>query len=84
MKAGALAGSVIAAALASLVLIPRNRVYRRLHEAESRDDDHDGIPDVYQAALHPEEGRNAHGDRGDHRVRPDDEGKSPHQERPRT
>jgi len=48
VKAGVLAGSVISAVLATAVLAPRNRVYRRLHEAETRDEDNDGIPDVYQ------------------------------------
>jgi NhaA family Na+:H+ antiporter len=27
----------------------RNRTYRRLHEQETADLDHDGIPDVYRA-----------------------------------
>ena len=84
VEAGVLAGRVIAAALASLVLIPATGSTGDSIEAESRDDDHDGILNVYQPALRPEEGRNAHGDGGDHRVRPDDEGKSPHQERPKT
>ena len=53
VKAGVLAGSVLAALLASAVLVPRNRVYRRLHEEEERDDDHDGIPDVYQRGTAP-------------------------------
>jgi len=48
VKVAVLAGSVIAAALAAAVLVPRNRVYRRLHEEDSRDDDFDGVPDVYQ------------------------------------
>ena len=43
-----LAGSVISAFLASLVLVSRNKVYRRIHEEETRDEDADGIPDVYQ------------------------------------
>ncbi|MFI7214045.1 Na+/H+ antiporter NhaA [Micromonospora maritima] len=48
VKAAVLVGSLISAALASTVLIRRNRVYRRISERESRDDDGDGIPDVYQ------------------------------------
>ena len=50
VKVAVLAGSLLAALLASAVLVTRNRVYRRLHEEETRDDDHDGIPDVYQRA----------------------------------
>ena len=44
-----LAGSVIAGLLAAVVLISRNAAYRRIHEAETADDDHDGVPDVYEA-----------------------------------
>ena len=38
-----------AALLASVLLRRRNRVYRRLYEEEERDDNADGIPDIYQA-----------------------------------
>ncbi|GAB3069973.1 Na+/H+ antiporter NhaA [Micromonospora schwarzwaldensis] len=48
VKAAVLAGSLISAALAAVVLLRRNRVHRRISERESRDDDGDGIPDVYQ------------------------------------
>ena len=47
MKVGVLVGSLVAAALAAVVLRARNRVYRRIHEAEELDSDDDGIPDVY-------------------------------------
>ena len=47
-KVGVLVGSLIATALATVVLRARNRVYRRLREIEERDDDLDGVPDVYQ------------------------------------
>jgi NhaA family Na+:H+ antiporter len=47
-KAAVLVGSVIAAAAAALLLGRRNTVYRRLSEAEERDEDADGIPDIYQ------------------------------------
>jgi len=30
------------------VLLSRNRTYRRIYQLETRDDDDDGIPDVYQ------------------------------------
>ena len=43
-----LLASVLSAGLASVVLVARNRVYRRLHAAEVRDENRDGIPDVYQ------------------------------------
>ncbi|MET7836530.1 Na+/H+ antiporter NhaA [Micromonospora sediminicola] len=52
VKAAVLVGSLISAVLASTVLIRRNRVYRRISERESRDDDGDGIPDVYQQESH--------------------------------
>ncbi|MFB4314525.1 Na+/H+ antiporter NhaA [Actinomadura sp. 21ATH] len=48
VKIGVLAGSLTASALAAVVLRARNRVYRRIHEEETADLDHDGIPDVYQ------------------------------------
>ena len=47
VKLAILLGSLIAATLASVVLRLRNRAYRRIAELESRDDDADGIPDVY-------------------------------------
>ncbi len=49
-KVAVVAGSVIAAALAAIVLSRRNKVYRRLHERASRDVDDDGVPDIYQSA----------------------------------
>ena len=48
VKVGVLTGTLIAALLATAVLKPRDRIYRRIAEAEARDDDGDGIPDVYQ------------------------------------
>lgn len=48
VKIGVLLGSLLSAALASIVLARRNRVYAQLAEEEERDDNHDGIPDVYQ------------------------------------
>ncbi|MHA7269376.1 Na+/H+ antiporter NhaA [Arthrobacter sp. HLT1-20] len=47
-KVAILAGSVLAALLASVVLRSRNRHYRKLAELEELDEDHDGIPDVFQ------------------------------------
>ncbi|GAA1798802.1 Na+/H+ antiporter NhaA [Planosporangium flavigriseum] len=48
VKVAVLTGSVTAAALATVLLRLRNRVYRRLYEAETADSDHNGIPDVYE------------------------------------
>ncbi|MFI2791134.1 Na+/H+ antiporter NhaA [Kitasatospora sp. NPDC018614] len=48
VKAAVLTGSLIAAALATVLLKIRNARYRRLYEAEERDEDLDGIPDVYE------------------------------------
>jgi NhaA family Na+:H+ antiporter len=49
VKVAVLAGSLAAAVLAAIILRLRNRTYRRIHEAEIADADHDNIPDVYQA-----------------------------------
>ncbi|WP_328877082.1 Na+/H+ antiporter NhaA [Streptomyces sp. NBC_00299] len=48
VKAAVLIGSLIAAVMAAMLVKRRNGVYRRLYEEENRDDDHDGIPDIYQ------------------------------------
>ncbi|WP_458244955.1 Na+/H+ antiporter NhaA [Streptomyces sp. MAI_2237] len=48
VKAAVLTGSLIAATLATVLLKVRNAKYRRLCEAEERDEDADGIPDVYE------------------------------------
>lgn len=42
-----LAGSLAAALIAALILRLRNRTYRRVHEIETADLDHDGVPDIY-------------------------------------
>jgi NhaA family Na+:H+ antiporter len=47
-KIGILAASVIAAAIASVLLLLRGRHYAELYDAEEADTDGDGIPDVYQ------------------------------------
>jgi NhaA family Na+:H+ antiporter len=46
-KIGVLVGSVVAAVAAAIVLRARNRVYRRIEDAERLDSDHDGIPDLF-------------------------------------
>ena len=48
VKLAVLVGSLLSALLASVVLRMRNAVYRRIAELESRDDDADGIPDIYE------------------------------------
>ncbi|MFJ8182749.1 Na+/H+ antiporter NhaA [Streptomyces sp. NPDC096105] len=48
IKAAVLLASVLAAGVASLLVKRRDRVYRRLWEAENRDGDADGVPDVHQ------------------------------------
>ncbi len=48
VKVAVLAGSVAAAVLAAILLRARNRRYRALYDEENRDDDHDGIPDIYE------------------------------------
>jgi NhaA family Na+:H+ antiporter len=47
-KIGVLVGTVTAALLATVLLRLRNRRYRRIEEEELRDDDADGIPDVFE------------------------------------
>ncbi len=46
-KVGILAGTLAAAALAAVILRLRNRRYKRIEEEETRDVDHDGIPDAW-------------------------------------
>ena len=48
VKVAVLAGSLIAALIATVILRIRNRVYRRIHDDESVDRDGDDVPDVYQ------------------------------------
>ncbi|MDT0385844.1 Na+/H+ antiporter NhaA [Streptomyces dubilierae] len=48
VKAAVLVGSLIAAILATVLLKIRNAKYRRLWEEEERDEDADGIPDIYE------------------------------------
>ncbi len=47
-KIGILLASVIAALLASAILTTRNRQYHAVELEETVDDNHDGIPDVYE------------------------------------
>jgi Na+:H+ antiporter, NhaA family len=49
VKLAVLIGSLLAATLATVVLRMRNGVYRRIEEAETADDDTDGIPDIYRS-----------------------------------
>lgn len=49
VKAAVLVGSAISALLASVLLKLRDTRYRRLSEDEERDEDGDGVPDVYEA-----------------------------------
>ena len=53
VKVGVLLGSLLASVLAAAVLRSRNRIYRRICEAESVDADRDGIPDVFQDRERP-------------------------------
>ncbi|MDO0926496.1 Na+/H+ antiporter NhaA [Streptomyces sp. TG1A-8] len=48
VKAAVLTGSLIAAGCATVLLKIRNTRYRRLCEEEERDEDLDGVPDVYE------------------------------------
>jgi NhaA family Na+:H+ antiporter len=48
VKLAVLVGSLLASLLAAVVLRIRNTHYRRVYVYETRDRDHDGIPDVYE------------------------------------
>ncbi|WP_225808517.1 Na+/H+ antiporter NhaA [Streptomyces spinosus] len=48
VKTAVLTGSLIAASCATVLLKLRNAKYRRMCEEEERDEDLDGIPDVYE------------------------------------
>ncbi len=50
VKVAVLAGSVLAAVLAGVLLRIRNAHYRSVYALETNDADHDGVPDVYQEA----------------------------------
>jgi NhaA family Na+:H+ antiporter len=52
-KVGVLAGSVLSALVAAIVLRVRNRHYRKLAAVEATDADDDGIPDVFQDTASP-------------------------------
>jgi len=47
-KIGVLVGSLVAGALAAVVLVSRNAAHRRIHRRETVDADGDGVPDVYE------------------------------------
>jgi NhaA family Na+:H+ antiporter len=49
-KVSILTASLIAALGAAVILRMRNKIYRRIRDEDERDDDLDGIPDVYQRA----------------------------------
>lgn len=50
VKAAVLVGSFTSAVLAAVLLKLRNDKYRRICEDEERDEDRDGVPDVYEWA----------------------------------
>ena len=53
VKVAVLTGSLFAAALAAVILLIRNSVYRRVHQAEIADTDDDGILALYQRKNSP-------------------------------
>ncbi|MGC5022504.1 Na+/H+ antiporter NhaA [Micromonospora sp. DT47] len=48
VKVAVLTGSLLSALLATVILRARSRFYRRVHEVETVDEDHDGVPDVFE------------------------------------
>ncbi|MFJ5530059.1 Na+/H+ antiporter NhaA [Streptomyces sp. NPDC093261] len=70
VKAAVLAGSLIAAVCATTLLKIRNAKYRALCAEEERDDDMDGVPDVYAAndpAFHLRMAESHEGKAAEHR-----------------
>lgn len=51
VKVAVLLGSLMAAAVAAVVLRHRNAHYRQVHERETVDSDADGVPDCYQTSV---------------------------------
>ena len=51
VKAAVLMGSLTAAIMATVLLKIRNAKYRRMVEVEERDEDADGIPDIYEEDM---------------------------------
>ena len=49
VTAGILAAALLSACLGAVLLRLRHRHYERLYDEENRDEDEDGVPDVYQA-----------------------------------
>jgi NhaA family Na+:H+ antiporter len=49
VKVGILTASLTAALVAGVILKARDKTYERILAEESRDDDHDGIPDVFES-----------------------------------
>jgi Na+:H+ antiporter, NhaA family len=66
IKAAVLVGSVTATGLAGLLVRRRNGIYRRLYEEETRDEDADGIPDIYQSRSLQSVSGSSTGAGGDH------------------
>jgi len=56
-KIGVLLASVIAALLASVALTARRRAYASIAELEERDEDGDGVPDVYGSGANSPDNR---------------------------
>ncbi|MDI3331692.1 MAG: Na+/H+ antiporter NhaA [Micrococcus sp.] len=47
-KVAVMTSSIVAALLASVILVARNKRYKAIEVADSVDEDEDGVPDVYQ------------------------------------
>jgi Na+:H+ antiporter, NhaA family len=47
-KVAVMTSSIVAALLASTILVARNKKYKEIEAADSVDEDDDGVPDVYQ------------------------------------
>ncbi|MFC4495662.1 Na+/H+ antiporter NhaA [Streptomyces ovatisporus] len=62
IKTAVLVGSLLAAALAAVLLKRRDRIYRRLWEAENVDANADDIPDIYQRDVTGDADGNVTGD----------------------
>jgi NhaA family Na+:H+ antiporter len=60
VKIGILAGSVLAALLAAVLVKSRDRTYRRIEAAERLDTDADGVPDAFEHPRRTTRGDDTH------------------------
>ncbi len=55
-KVGVLTASILAAVVGAILLLPRDKRYKKIHEDEQVDSDQDGTPDVFAEEVYGEDG----------------------------